>query len=404
MPDNVVLAITGSIAAFKGAALASELVKRGHEVRPILTAGATRFVTPLTLEGLTAQSAAVELWDEQPGSSRMGHLELARWADVLAVAPASAGAIARLALGLTGDLLGAVALACPAPLLIAPAMESTMYRHPATQQHLKTLRSRGTIIVGPEIGHLASGTSGEGRMSEPAAIADAIDGVLRHQIDLRGCRVLVTAGPTVESLDPVRYIGNRSSGKMGYAIAEEARARGAEVVLVSGPTALPPPPVETIGVESTDEMRRAVLERASGMDVVVMAAAVADFKPARVESGKRKRRGAFTLELEPTPDIAAELSQVVPDAIHVGFALETEDLLTSARSKLARKGQDLVVANVLSAEHNPFGADTNHVYLVTREETVELPEMPKRQVASVIWDTVRKLLDVRRSEPRRTVT
>lgn len=395
MPGKIVLAITGSIAAFKGAALASELVKRGHEVRAILTPGATRFVTQLTLEGLTGRAAAVDLWDEHPGASRMGHLELARWADVLAVAPASAGAISRMALGSTADLLGAVALACPAPVLIAPAMESTMYRHPATQEHLQTLRARGGVVVGPEIGRLASGASGEGRMSEPLVVADAIEHLLQRRTDLLGIRVLITAGPTVERIDPVRYIGNRSSGKMGYALAEEAHARGADVILVSGPTGLPPIPIETIRVESTEEMRRAVIERAPAMDVVVMAAAVADFRPTRVDTEKRKRTGKICLELEPTPDIAVEVSEVAPDVVHVGFALETQDLLASARSKLERKGQDLVVANALSADHNPFDSETNRVYLVTADGIRDLPEMPKREVAAVIFDTVRHLLDAR---------
>lgn len=397
MGRNIVLGISGSIAAFKGAALASELVQTGHEVRCILTPGATRFITPLTLEGLTNRPTALEIWDEQPGSSRVGHLELARWANILVIAPASAGALARVALGLPVDLLGAVALASTAPLLVAPAMESAMYRHPATQAHLATLRSRGTTIVGPETGHLASGAAGEGRMSEPGIIAEAIEGVLSRGQDLSGLRVLITAGPTFESIDPVRYIGNRSSGKMGYAMAAEAQARGAQVTLVTGPTNLPTPFVETVQVESTEEMRRAVLDRSRGMDIIVMTAAVADFRPVEVGPEKRKRSGVFTLELEPTPDIAAEASRLTPGALHVGFALETEDLLASARAKLTRKGQDLVVANTLSSDHNPFGSDTNHVYLVTSHGSRELPEMPKRQVAAAIWDEARALID-RRSD------
>lgn len=397
MGRNIALGISGSIAAFKGATLASELVQTGHEVRCILTRGATRFITPLTLEGLTAHPAGLEIWDEPPGSSRMGHLELARWADILVIAPASAGVLARVALGLPDDLLGAVALACAAPLLVAPAMESTMYRHPATQEHLATLRLRGATVIGPETGHLASGASGEGRMSEPRVIAGEIERLLSRAGDLAGMRVLVTAGPTFERLDPVRYIGNRSSGKMGYAVAEEARSRGADVALISGPACLPSLAVETIRVESTEEMRRAVLDRAPGMDVVVMAAAVADFRPIDAGSEKRKRTGNFVLELEPTTDIAAEVSRIAPGALHIGFALETENLLASAREKLARKGQDMVVANGLSAEHNPFGSETNRVYLVTADDIRELPEMPKRRVAAAIWDAARSLLDERQS-------
>lgn len=387
--ERVVLAVTGSIAAFKAATLASELASAGLDVRVILTPGGSRFVTPLTFEALTGHSAIEEVWDEQPGSSRMGHLELARWADILVVAPASADAIAKLALGLAGDLLGATALACRAPLLIAPAMETAMFEHPAVQEHLTVLRRRGTTVLGPETGRLASGAEGRGRMSEPATILAAIRARLDRRGELAGLRVLVTAGPTIEALDRVRYIGNRSSGKMGYAIAAEAQRRGAKVILVSGPTSLDPPRgVNLERVESAAQMMDAVLRQVEGMDVVVMAAAVADFTPAAAFEGKIKRKDALHLDLVPTADIAAAASAAAPHALHVGFALETADLIAASREKMARKGQSLVVANAISPEHNPFGAEHNTVTIVSPEDAIQLPSLPKEEVAARVWDEI----------------
>jgi phosphopantothenoylcysteine decarboxylase/phosphopantothenate--cysteine ligase len=364
----------------------------------VLTPGATHFISPLTFEALTGNPAGVEIWDEQPGTSRMGHLELARWAELLVLAPASAGAIARLALGLAGDLLGAVALAAQAPILIAPAMESAMYRHRATQEHLRTLQSRGATVIGPESGRLASGSVGEGRMSEPLAIVEAIESLLQHRQDLEGYNILITAGPTFEAIDPVRYIGNRSSGKMGFALAKEAGDRGGEVLLISGPTALEPS-VPVIPVESAADMRRAVLDRAAAMDVIVMCAAVSDFRPIEPLLHKQKRAGKLTLELEPTPDIAAAAVAAAPQAFHIGFALETDNLLASAREKMISKGQNLVVANALTADHNPFGSDENLVTLLTPSGEKPLPRMSKTEIARVIWDEVIPLLP-KRTTPR----
>jgi len=264
-----------------------------------------------------------------------------------------------------------------------------MYRHAATQQHLHSLLERGATIVGPESGHLASGAEGAGRMSEPDDIRSAVMDILRRSQDLAGFTVLVTAGPTYEPIDPVRFIGNRSSGKMGYAIAYEAATRGARVILVTGPTALSRPAgVDVIQVETTEQMRQEVLARVVGVDVVVMAAAVADFRPSAPSTEKLKRQDAVSLQLSPTGDIAAEVARLAPRAIHVGFALERGDLLSRARDKLSRKKIDLVVANEISTKHNPFGADTNRVAIVSQDGVEQLAEMSKREVAVKLWDVV----------------
>lgn len=362
-------------------------------MRVAMTSGATHFVAPLTFEGLTGQAVSRSVWDEIPGSSHIGHIGLARWAEIVVVAPASADTIARLAAGFSSDSLSAAILASTAPLLIAPAMETNMYRHPATQANIQTLAARGARVVGPGSGRLASGAEGEGRMVEPEEIVEAVDALLTVSKDLQGRRVLVTAGPTYEPIDPVRFLGNRSSGKMGFALAEAARDRGASVTLISGPVSLPAPrEVSMRRVETTAQMQKAVLESAHLADVVIMAAAVADFRPTVVLEEKVKRQGALTLELEPTPDISAELPGVAPEAIRVGFALETGNLIQSARDKLRRKGNHLVVANLLSDEHNPFGSDTNRVCLVTDEGVTEVTEGSKRLVADAVLDQVVSLL------------
>lgn len=393
MGGRVVLGVTGSIAAFKAAKLASDLVAGDFQVRVILTAGGEHFVTPLTFEAITGNPVVRDVWDEEPGGTRMGHLELARWADLIVVAPASASALARLAIGLADDMLSAVALAAVCPLLIAPAMESNMWAHPATQSNMDALVDRGAAVVGPEAGRLASGAVGPGRMTEPEGIRVAIEDALAVRRQLVGRTVLVTAGPTYEPIDPVRFIGNRSSGKMGYAVAREARDRGATVVLVAGPTSLPDPAgMEVIHVETHAHMRDEVLARVRRCDVAVMAAAVADFRPSERAREKLKRRGTISLELTPNSDIAAEAAEANPGAIHVGFALESEDLIDRARDKLTRKGQDLVVANAISPEHNPFGSDSNQVVLVTRDDVESLPPASKAKVARVLWDRVVDLL------------
>lgn len=410
----MLLGVSGSIAAFKAPALASEMVKAGMAVRVVLTPGGARFVTPLTFETVTGNSVAIDVWDEQPGGSRMGHLELARWADVLVVAPASADILARLSLGLAGDMLTSVALACRAPLVIAPAMETEMWLHPATQQHLATLTERGATSVGPVSGRLASGTEGEGRMAEPTAILQQVRQVLGRAADLAGLQVVVTAGPTIEAIDPVRFIGNRSSGKMGFAIAEEGRDRGARVLLITGPTAIPDPAnIDVIHVESAADMREVLLDAlkrpgadtAAGSpdadrglgnstkrpDIIVMAAAIADFRPASRSAQKIRRDQTLSLELVPTSDLAQELAKLAPEVFHVGFALESADLVEGARQKLRQKGQQLVVANLVSDEHDPFGSDTNRVTFVSAADTLELPQLSKREVARKLWDEILRL-------------
>jgi phosphopantothenoylcysteine decarboxylase/phosphopantothenate--cysteine ligase len=398
---KVVLGVSGSIAAFKAAQLASDMVKSGMEVRVILTRAGAQFVTPLTFQAITGNPATVEIGDEQVGERRMGHLELARWTEALVVAPASADILARLALGLADDLLTAAALACPAPPILAPAMETGMWQHPATQSNLATLRSRGAVVVGPRVGRLASGTQGAGRMAEPAEILEAVRRALQRRDDLRGLRVLVTAGPTYEPIDPVRFIGNRSSGKMGHAVAVEARDRGAEVFLVAGPVSLPDPAgILVQRVETASQMRDAVLGRVGECDVVVMAAAVADFRPAASSEQKMRRSAELELRLVPTADIAAEAAAANPEAFHVGFALESSGLIEAAREKMRRKGQQLVVANAISEEHNPFGSETNRVVIVSKEGVQELPEMSKREVARVLWDEIRARLPEGRGDKR----
>lgn len=392
MTKRIVLGVTGSIAAFKAAFVASQLLSQGFEVRCVLTPGAARFVAPLTFESLTGRPVPIEVWDEAAGTSRMGHLDLAQWSDMLVVAPASAASIARLALGLAPDMLGAVALATTCPLLLAPAMETAMWEHPATQAHIGTLRARGALVVGPASGRLASGKIGLGRMVEPGEIVQAVERAFAPARDLRGARVVVTAGPTQEPIDPVRFLGNRSSGKMGYALAEEAARRGAEVTLIAGPTALADPPgVRVVHVSTHAEMRDAVLEQAPEQEVVVMAAAVADFRPGQSSDVKLKRRDGVNLSLVPTEDIAAEAVRVAPHAIHVGFALETGDVVDGAREKLKRKGQHLVVGNAISDTFSPFGSESNRVTFVTEGGVEEFPELPKAEVAHLLWDRVSML-------------
>ena len=388
---RIVLGVTGGIAAYKGCELVSRLKKQGAEVRVVLTEHACKFVPPLSFEALSGNPAHVDTFAPRDG---MEHIALAKWADVFVVAPATANCIAKLAWGLADDLLSTTALAVTCPVLAAPAMNANMYRHPATQANLETLKGRGVHIVGPESGHLACGDADVGRMSEPAAIVEAIDGILNPRRDFEGVRVLVTAGPTVERIDPVRYITNRSTGKMGYAIAEAARDRGADVALVSGPVSLPKPAgLAVVGIESSAQLCEAVLARSEWADVVIQAAAPADFRPVKMADSKIKKTGAgMTLELENTTDIAAELGRRKrPGQVLVAFAAETDDLLENARGKLDRKNADLIVANDVSRKDAGFGVDTNAVTLITHEDVTEHPLMTKRQAADAILDRIAAL-------------
>ena len=389
---RIVLGVTGGIAAYKACELVSRLKKRGAQVRVVLTEHACQFVPPLTFETLSGNAASVDTFAPR---RELEHIALAKWAELFVIAPATANCLAKLANGIADDLLSTTALAMTCPVLIAPAMNANMYRHPATQANLEVLKDRGARFVGPGTGHLACGDDDVGRMSEPEEIVEAVEAILNPRQDFDGVRVLVTAGPTVERIDPVRYITNRSSGKMGYAIAGAARARGAQVCLVSGPVNLEKPEgVEVVGIESSAQLCDAVLSRGDWADVVIQAAAPADFRPVKMADRKIKKTGAgMTLELENTTDIAAELGRRKhPGQVLVAFAAETNDVLENARGKLKRKNADLVVANDVSRQDAGFGVDTNAVTLITADDARELPLMSKREVAHGILDRVRELM------------
>ena len=389
---RIVLGVTGGIAAYKACDLVSRLKKAGAQVRVVLTEHACRFVPPLTFETLSGEAACTDTFAPR---RELEHIALAKWADAFVIAPATANCLAKLANGIADDLLSTTALAMTAPMLIAPAMNANMWRHSATQANLALLKQRGAAFVGPGTGHLACGDDDVGRMSEPAEILEALDALLTPvRQDFTGVRVLVTAGPTVERIDPVRFITNRSSGKMGYAIAEAARDRGAQVALVSGPVSLAAPAgLERVSVESSAQLCAAVLERAEWADVVIQAAAPADFRPAQMAEHKiKKTGGGMTLILENTTDIAAELGRRKhAGQVLVAFAAETDHMIDNARGKLDRKNEDLVVANDVSRADAGFGVDTNAVTLVTRDGQDELPLMAKRQVADAILDRVAAL-------------
>ena len=391
--SKVLFGIGGGIAAFKAVEAARLLMERGAEVRAVMSASATRFITPFSLENLTNHSVFSDLWGESPEGET--HIRLAAWADVLVIAPATMELVGKLALGLPNDALSATAAACPAPLVLAPAMNTVMYEHGATTANLETLRERGAMIVGPTYGRLANGAQGLGRMAEPEDIAAAVAMALGRDGDLAGRRVLVTAGPTQEPLDPVRYIGNRSSGKMGYALATAARDRGAAVTLVSGPVALRPPyGVEVVPVATADEMRAAVHARVAASDALIMAAAVADYRPAAPAEHKiKKGQATLTLELERTTDILGSLTDMLEGRlVKVGFAAETREVVEEGARKLRRKGLDLVVANDVSGGA-VFGADSNHVHLIDRDgATEDLGPAPKEQIAEGILNAVAELL------------
>jgi phosphopantothenoylcysteine decarboxylase / phosphopantothenate---cysteine ligase len=394
---RILLGVTGSIAAYKAVELLRLLAKRGATVQVAMTEAATRFVAPLTFETLTRQEVLLDMWS-LAYSHRIGHIEATQRADLLLVAPATARTIARLALGLADDFLSCIYLASRCPTLIAPAMDCDMYEHPALQANLATLRSRGVHILEPDLGPLASGLVGRGRLAELPAILAVVEGLLAPRQDLEDRVVLVTAGPTREPVDPVRFLSNRSSGKMGYAVAEAAAARGATVVLVSGPTPLlPPTGVELVRVETAQEMYDTVLAALPRVEVVIKAAAVADYRPTRAAGRKLKKADGLTeIALEPTPDILAEIGKHKGSRILVGFAAETHDLVVNARKKLLHKRLDLVVANDVGQPGAGFDGDTNIVKLLDPSGAVEeLPLLTKREVADRILDRVAALLAAR---------
>jgi phosphopantothenoylcysteine decarboxylase/phosphopantothenate--cysteine ligase len=400
---TVVLGVGGGIAAYKACEVARLVVKGRGRVRVAMTPAATRFVGPLTFQAISGAPVVVDLLDEATERS-YGHLQLAREADLFLVAPATADLIARLRAGMGDDAVTTTALAMTCPVLLAPAMNTRMWQNPAVQENLAALRARGWHVVGPGAGVLADGDVGEGRLAEPEEIAMASSRLLGN-LDLSGRRVVVTAGPTREPIDPVRYISNPSSGKMGYALAAVAARRGAEVVLVSGPTVLPDPAgIRTVRVETAEEMARAVEAVSGPMDLFIAAAAVSDYRPAVSAPHKLKKQpGDETLQLIRTPDILAGLGARLggrsDGPVLVGFAAETEEVIARAREKLKGKRCDLVVANKVGGPGAGFGADTNRVALVSNTELAEI-EGPKEKVAEAILDWVVPLLDGRRPRPK----
>ncbi len=398
---NIVLGVTGSIAVYKAVDLASKLTQAGAVLNTIMTLEASKFVAPITFQGVSGRRPYWDMWDANNDLAE-AHIALARQAELLVIAPATATVIARLALGLAEEMVSLTALATRAPLMVCPAMDSQMFEHPITQEHLNTLRSRGIQIVGPEEGRLASGQVGRGRLSEVDTIIGWIRHVLGKDGDLAGKKVVVTAGGTHEAIDPVRFVGNSSSGKMGFALAEAARDRGANVVLVSGPSALPDPvAVEIVRVRRAAEMRDAVIAGCADADILIMAAAVADYQPAETVRDKIKRRQSETLSipLVPTPDILAEVG-VRAGLIKVGFAAESQDLLENARQKIEAKHLDLIVANDITASDAGFATDNNRVVILDRGgRKEELPLMPKYDVAWHILDRIVSLLAGKKSQP-----
>jgi phosphopantothenoylcysteine decarboxylase / phosphopantothenate---cysteine ligase len=386
---RIVLGVSGGIAAFKAVALVRELLARQAELRVVMSANAARFVGPITFTGLTGRAPVIDLWDASYGGEV--HVELSAWADAMVVAPATANVIARAASGIADDALTATLSCMAAPVLFAPAMHQRMWRAPATQRALAQLTRDGVQCVGPVHGALASGEQGLGRMSEPGEIADALERLLGPR-DLSGLSLLVSAGPTLEDIDPVRFLSNRSSGQMGYAIAARAAARGASVTLVSGPVSLAVPAgCELVPVRSARDMHAAIMARSASVDALVMTAAVADYRPAASAEQKLKKSKKLTLELVENPDILLELgsSRGGTKPVLVGFALETENLLAYARDKLVRKKVDLIVANHAS---DGLGGERNVATFVLRDGDEPQGDLSKHELADRIWDRVKQLV------------
>ena len=390
---TIVLGVTGSIAAYKAAELASRFTKDGFRVDVIMTESAQRFISPLTFRNITGLPVVTTMWDIDSEFS-VEHVALAEAADVVLIAPATANIIAKIACGMADDMLSCTVLATRAPVVIAPAMNDNMWTNTVTQENAAKLLKRGFIFVGPAHGRLASGKLGLGRLTGLDEIYGITLQVLGRKGDLAGKNIVVTAGGTQEPVDPVRCLTNRSSGKMGYAIAEAARNRGAQVTLISAPTSLPTPPgIKVIDVNTAEEMLKAVQETVKKADALIMAAAVADFRPIAAAGKKIKRADLsdLTLELEKTPDI---LAQVKGDFIRVGFAAESHDVVANARDKVKRKGLDLIVANDITEKDCGFGTETNRVTIIdSRGKVDELPLMPKGEVADQILDRVKAVLD-----------
>ena len=385
---RILLGVSGGIAAYKSVSLSRLLQKAGAEVRVVMTQAAQKFVQPLTFEALSRHRVYVDLFPES-GDPEVVHVQLGKWADWVIVAPATADFIGKMAHGLADDVLTCVLLATEAPVLIAPAMESQMWEHRAVRDNVRTLRNRGCEMVAPEEGPLASGAQGMGRMAEPEEIAAVIGALAGAAQSLAGRRVVVTAGRTEQPIDPVRFITNRSTGKMGYAIADQARRRGAEVTLISGPTELTAPTgVSMVSIRTVAELKAATLRAYENADALIMTAAVLDFRPEEVAESKiKKRDGGLSLRLLPNEDFLIPLGETKGERVVIGFAMETDDALANARKKLEEKHLDLIVLNELNVEGAGFGVDTNVVTLIApHRDAVALPLMPKRDVADRILD------------------
>ena len=389
---RVVVGVTGSIAAYKAILLVRRLMERGAVVDVVLTQSAAAFVTPLTFASLTHRPVVTDVL-ALDADQQIAHIELAEAADAVVVAPATANLLAELAMGMTRSAITAIVAATRAPVILAPAMDAGMWTHQATQRNAATLREYGYLIVDPEVGSLASGLTGVGRLAEPANIAEAVERLFEHAGDLEGLRIVVSAGGTREPIDPVRFIGNRSSGKMGIAIAEAARDRGATVVLVAGAMSVGPPSgMAVVNATTAQAMRQAVLREAASADILVMAAAVADFAPKRPSTRKIKRDGAdLQVELVPNPDIVAEVGEM-PSGVRpfiVGFAAESNDLEANATGKLRDKGLDLIVGNMVGGPFDAIGSDENKVTVFGVEGALtDWPMLPKRQIAERLWDLI----------------
>jgi phosphopantothenoylcysteine decarboxylase/phosphopantothenate--cysteine ligase len=395
--NRVILGIGGGIAAYKSAELARALMQREVRVQVVMTRGAQKFIRPLTFASLTGRKVITDLFSsasaEDTLSSAIEHINVAQENDLLVVAPTTANLLAKFAHGLADDFLSTLYLAFTGPVILAPSMNTNMWQHAATQSNLETLTKRGHRFVEPDSGYLACGMVGPGRLAEPERIAGAVLEALNPLRDLEGETVLITAGPTQEPLDPVRYISNRSSGKMGYALAQAAAARGAHVILISGPVNLPPPAgVTVIPVHTAVEMRDAVFQNLEPVTIIVKAAAVADFHLTRVPDQKVKKTAArISLEFDPTPDILSELGRRKGDRLLIGFAAETENLKSEARRKLEAKGADMIVGNLVGQETG-FESDENEVVLALRSgELIEIPRASKREIAGKILDQVLRL-------------
>ena len=388
---RIVLGITGSIAAYKACVLIRELIKVGAEVQAVMTPSAKEFITPLTISTLTHKPVISEFFDRRDGSWH-SHVDIGLWADAMIIAPATASSIAKMANGVADNMLITTYLSMRAPVFVAPAMDVDMFSHTATQENIKTLRSYGNIIIEPETGELASGLEGKGRMEEPAVIAKSLEAYFKSQNQLKGKRVLITAGPTYEKIDPVRFIGNYSSGKMGYALAEECAERGAEVELVSGPVSinLNRANIHITKVESAAQMYAAAVNVFPKTDIAILCAAVADFTPRETKDVKIKReKGDMAIQLVPTKDIAAELGRMKKESqFMVGFALETNDETNNAINKLKAKKLDFIVLNSLNDKGAGFSVDTNKITIISETSKYEYPLKPKREVAKDIIDKI----------------